>query len=219
MDESTLPESIREALITKTAGASGVARLVIDGLLEPEQGYGTREETVAMLCDRLPGYAPIWHIANAARGDAPEKTLRRIRAELDESVDKSVVAALAWLAEHPGQIVSAPSSSVVGEVLARLGDRAFTGTGPAVALAGADAIGPTTVLNIRGTRELARRHPTLVITTSLKLVPETVFSTLGAPVFEHIPLADFAAVVLDGDVLDPAEAGRRAAAVRIPSAP
>ena len=70
------------------------------------------------------------------------------------------------------------------------------------------------MLNIRGTRELARRLPTLVVTTALKLVPEPVFARLGAPVFEHIPLDSFVGVVLDGELLSPEEVGRRAAELR-----
>jgi hypothetical protein len=80
-------------------------------------------------------------------------------------------------------------------------------------LAGADAVSPTTVLNIRGTLELVRSMPTIVVTTSLKLVPENVFERLGSSTFERIPLHLFDTVVLDGEVLSPAEVGRRASAV------
>ncbi|MEU7765564.1 hypothetical protein AB0B25_10640 [Nocardia sp. NPDC049190] len=213
MDESTLPNSIQEALITRTAGASGVARLVIDGLLEMSHDQELLAQAGTWLSRRLPGYAPMWHIANAARGDQPIDALRAIRLELDRSIEKSVEAAVAWLSSYPGPVESAPSSSIVSQVLARLGGRA-TGGPACVAVAGADAIGPTTVLNIQGTRPLAARLPTVVVTTSLKLVPEAVFSTLGTPSFERIPLTEFAGVVLDGEVLDHAEVGRRAAAVR-----
>ena len=83
-----------------------------------------------------------------------------------------------------------------------------------IALAGADAIGPTAVLNIVGTRELAEQLPTLVVTTSLKLVPGPVFERLGAPVFEPIPLDRFAGIVIDGEVFSPEAAGHRAATLR-----
>ncbi len=106
----------------------------------------------------------------------------------------------------------APSSSLVADVLLHLGEQATHGD-PVVGLAGADAIGPGEILNIRGTHELARRLPTLVVTTSLKLVPGPVFDSLGYPVFERIPLNAFAGVVLDGEIVDSAEAGRRAAAL------
>ncbi|GII77161.1 hypothetical protein Sru01_21430 [Sphaerisporangium rufum] len=209
MDDSALPATIRQALTTTTAGASGVARLVVAGLLEIGDDAARRAATADLLLRRLPGYAPIWHIAAAARGAGWADALRAIRADLDRSVEDSVATALAWLAARPGPVLSAPSSSVVARVLDRL--PAPAADGPPVALAGADAIGPDAVLNIAGTRDLARRHPTLVVTTSLKLVPAAVFATLGSPAFERIPLAEFAGVVLDGELLDPADAGRRAA--------
>jgi translation initiation factor 2B subunit (eIF-2B alpha/beta/delta family) len=81
-------------------------------------------------------------------------------------------------------------------------------------LAGADAVGPDAVLNIAGTADLARAHPTIIVATSVKLVPRAVFATLGAPGFEAVELNLFEAVVLDGEVLTPAQAGRRAATQR-----
>ena len=76
---------------------------------------------------------------------------------------------------------------------------------------GADAIGPGALLNAVGTRELADRLPTLVVATAVKLVPGPVFERLGGTGFEVVPLAAVAAVVVGGEVLSPAEAGRRAA--------
>ncbi|MDN3358622.1 hypothetical protein [Actinomadura sp. DC4] len=211
MDDAALPTALQEALTTKTAGATGVARLAIAGLLELTGDRGALEQAAAILSARLPGYAPIWHIGNAVHGDEPAAALRRIRRELDEDVDKSVAAAAQWVAGHGGAVTVAPSSSVVSQVLARLGHG--TDDDAAIGLAGADAIGATEVLNIKGTAELAARVPMLVVTTSLKLVPESVFSRLGAPVFERIPLSAFAAVALDGEILDPEDVGRRAAAI------
>ncbi|MEO3743219.1 hypothetical protein [Plantactinospora sp. B5E13] len=210
MDEATLPTPLREAVTVTTAGATGVARLVIQGLLELVHDPVAADQATGYLIARLPGYAPMWHIANAVRSAEPAEALRRIRAELDHAVDNTVKATVGWVAERGEPVTSAPSSSIVTQVLAQLPARFRTGE-PMVALAGADAIGPTTVLNIRGTRELAERLPTLVVTTALKLVPEPVFARLGAPVFEHIPLETFVGVVLDGEVLPPAEVGRRAA--------
>jgi len=212
VDEAALPTALQEALTTKTAGATGVARLAIAGLLEIIEDRDAFEQAAAILGARLPGYAPIWHIVNAVHGDEPATALPRIRAELDEAVDKSVAAAARWVTDHGGEVAVAPSSSIVSQVLARLGTRAGD-DGATIGLAGADAIGPAEVLNIKGTAELADRLPTLVVTTSLKLVPEHVFSRLGAPVFERIPLRAFAAVILDGEILDPEDAGRRAAAI------
>jgi hypothetical protein len=76
---------------------------------------------------------------------------------------------------------------------------------------GADAIGPGALLNADGTRELVERLPTLVVATAVKLVPAEVFGRLGGSGFEVVPLAALAAVVVGGEVLSPAEAGRRAA--------
>jgi len=211
MDQATLPKSLREAVTVTTAGATGVARLVIQGLLEVIDDPALVAEATEFLTAELPGYAPIWHIANAARSDEPAGALRRIRGDLDQAVENTVKAALTWVGERGGPVTSAPSSSIVSQVLAQLVPEAVAGD-PVVALAGADAIGPTMVLNIRGTRELAGRLPTLVVTTALKLVPEPVFARLGAPVFEHIPLDAFVGVVLDGEILSPEEVGRRAAA-------
>lgn len=213
MDQATLPTSLREAVTVTTAGATGVARLVIQGLLELVDDPAAAADATEFLTARLPGYAPMWHIANAVRSDAPAEALLRIRADLDHAVDNTVKAAVAWVCERGGPVTSAPSSSIVGQVLAQLPSSVRTGE-PLIALAGADAIGPTTVLNIRGTRELAHRLPTLVVTTALKLVPQPVFARLGAPVFEHIPLDSFVGVVLDGDILSPGEVGRRAAELR-----
>jgi hypothetical protein len=80
-----------------------------------------------------------------------------------------------------------------------------------VGLVGADAIGPGALLNADGTRELVERLPTLVVATAVKLVPAEVFGRLGGAGFEVVPLAAVAAVVVGGEVLSPAEAGRRAA--------
>jgi 2-methylisocitrate lyase-like PEP mutase family enzyme len=102
-------------------------------------------------------------------------------------------------------------SSLVDRVLARLGAplEARAGAG----LVGADAIGPSALLNAAGTGALAAAVPTLVVTTSLKLVPAAAFERLAAPGFEAVPLSALAAVTLGGELVEPAEAGRRAAAL------
>jgi translation initiation factor 2B subunit (eIF-2B alpha/beta/delta family) len=82
-----------------------------------------------------------------------------------------------------------------------------------VAVVGADAVGPGAILNAAGTRELAARLPALVVATAIKLVPGAVFGRLAGPGFEVVPLEGLAAVVVGGEVLSPAEAGRRAEAV------
>jgi hypothetical protein len=47
----------------------------------------------------------------------------------------------------------------------------------------------------------------------VKLVPQAAFGRRGAPGFEKVALGLFEAVVLDGEVVPPAEAGRRAIAL------
>jgi hypothetical protein len=86
-------------------------------------------------------------------------------------------------------------------------------TAPLVALVGADAVGPEAFLNAAGTAELAARLPTLVVATAVKLVPAGPFARLAGPGFERVPLEAVAAVVVGPEVLSPAEAGRRAAAL------
>jgi hypothetical protein len=210
--ESALPQALQDALAAKNVGATGVARMVIRGLLELGDSAAMRD-AVAYLTARLTGYAPLWHIGRAVRGPHPTHALEAIRTELDRAVEQSVAAAAGWVTARNGRPTVAPSSSVVRQVLARLGGD-VPPAAATVALAGADAIGPDAVLNIVGTRALAAQFPTLVVTTSLKLVPDDVFDGLGAPVFERIPLRAFAGIVLDGEVLPPAVAGRRAEQLR-----
>jgi hypothetical protein len=211
MSAPTLSPVLSQAVQDKTSGATGVARQVLDGLLELTGDRARLHEAADVLPGMLPGYASMWHIARAARGADPETALRAIRRQLDQDVERSVATASRLVRQRGGAVRTAPSSALVKAVVATL-PKGTDGT-QATGLAGADAISPTTVLNIRGTLELARTMPTIVVTTSLKLVPEEVFQRLGSPLFERIPLHMFAAVVLDGEVLTPAEAGERARAV------
>jgi hypothetical protein len=208
------PASLLDAItFVETAGATGTARSVVTGLLQVAGNPTKLAEAVAILTNRLPGDAPIWHITQAAQSHDPIPALADIRDDLDRAVPQSVATAVRWVTEHGGRVAVAPSSSVVAEVLSQLGEQATQGE-PLAGLAGADAISSTEVLNITGTYELARRLPTLVVTTSLKLVPDTVFARLDEPFFERIPLSAFAGVVLDGEIVDPTTAGRRAAALK-----
>lgn len=217
MTDTALPEwwpvPLHDALThAETAGATGTARFVATGLLELTGHPRRLAEAVTILLERLPSDAPLWHIARASRSEDPAASLFRIRADLDKAAPQSVAAAAQWVIQHGGKAAAVPSSSLVAEVLSLLGAEA-THDDPVVGLAGADAIGPKEVLNIIGTNELTRRLPTLVVTTSLKLVPGPVFARLGAPVFERIPLEAFAGIVVDGEIIDPMVAGRRAAAI------
>jgi hypothetical protein len=211
MSAPTLTPLLSQAVQDRTSGATGVARLVIAGLLELTADRDLLHNLADVLPGMLPGYASMWHIAGAARSADPHTALRRIQRELDIHVDRSVATAARLVRERGGSVRTAPSSALVKAVVAAL-PRATDGT-QVTGLAGADAISPTTVLNIRGTLELAQSMPTIVVTTSLKLVPESVFEKLGSPLFERIPLSHFHAVVLDGEVLTPAQAGERAKTV------
>jgi hypothetical protein len=105
----------------------------------------------------------------------------------------------------------------VDAVLRQLGQRVVVAEAgrrnAVVALVGSDAIGPKALLNAAGTRLLAARLPTLVVSSSLKLVPAGVFARLAAPGFEAVPLDLVTAVALGPELLAPAAAGRRAAAL------
>lgn len=202
------PAPLREAVTDESLGATEVARMVIDGLLPLAADLPKAVEAADSVAAHLTGYAPVWHACQAVRSDAPVAALRRIRRHLDDAVPKSVSAARRWIAERGGPVAAAPGSSIVAEVLGE--EQRNPAPDSVLGLAGADAVGPAAVLNIKGTGDLARRLPTLVVTTSLKLVPENVMTRLGAPLLEKIPLHLFAAVVLDGEVLSPHEAGLRA---------
>jgi hypothetical protein len=210
------PAPLRKAVTDEEAGATEVARMVVDGLLQLTADRARAVEAAAGVAARLTGYAPVWHAWQAVGSAAPMAALRRIRRELDDAVPKSVSAAQRWIAERGGPVDVAPGSSIVAQVLGsgpRAPDRE-----PVAGLAGADAVSPTEVLNIKGTADLARRLPTLVVTTSLKLVPEAVMTRLAAPLLEKVPLHLFAAVVLDGEILSPHDAGLRAGSREVDSA-
>ena len=168
--------------------------------------------------------APVWHVARATRQPDPVKALAALERQLAEETEAAARTAAAWLRAHAtGQVRTVSESSLVGLTLRRLASGQREAGRPAgepeaagspVGLAGADAIGPAALLNAAGTAELAATVPTLVVATSIKLVPAAVFERLAAPGFERIPLERFRAVVLGAQVVSPAEVGRRAAAIR-----
>jgi hypothetical protein len=218
MSAPTLSPLLTAAVQDRTSGATGVARQVLDGLAELVGDPATLGATVAQLPGLLPGYASMWHIARAAGGPDPGPALRAIREQLDRDVERSVAVATRLLLQRGGWVRTAPSSALVKAAVAGLPAGTVDAPGteglePVTGVAGADAVSPTRLLNIKGTLELARSVPTVVVTTSLKLVPEDVFEGLGSPLFERIPLSAFWAVVLDGELLTPDEAGRRATAL------
>jgi hypothetical protein len=211
MSAPMLTSRLAAAVEDETSGATGVVRQVIDGLLELTEERSRLRAAADLLAVRLPWCASMWHVVRAAYAASPALALRSLRERLDFDVDRSVTMAVKLLTERGCAVRVAPGSALVGAVVEALPQPA--GAGGVVGLAGADALGPTAVLNIVGTADLACTVPTIIVTTSLKLVPEEAFQRVGAPGFERIELCRFEAVVLDGEVLTPAEAGRRAASL------
>jgi hypothetical protein len=250
MEAPRLPPAVLAAAADRVGGALEVAATALDGLLELAGDRALLEEAAAVLETGQPAMAPIWHLAEAARGPDPPSALTALRRRLTADADAAVEAATAWvvdrLGDHPGTVGTVSHSSLVERVLGRVGGARQSATprivgplhgrvtqpeaegarlstapgrdqgarvssGPVLGLVGADAIGPGALLNADGTRELVERLPTLVVATAVKLVPAEVFGRLGGAGFEVVPLAGVAAVVVGGEVLSPAEAGRRAA--------
>jgi hypothetical protein len=214
MDARRLPAAVLAAAGDRRGGAAEVAATALDGLLEVVGDPPLLEEAVAALLAGQPAMAPVWHLARAARGPDPASALADLRRHLAADADAAVTAATAWLrrrlAGQPGAVATVSHSSLVDRVLAQLGP---TRGDPVVGVVGADAIGPNGLLNAVGTRALAERVSTLVVATAIKLVPGEVFERLAGPGFEVVPLDVMTAVVVGSEVLAPAEAGRRAAAV------
>src|SRR6266536_681444 len=176
--------------------------------------------------DRLP--SAIVEAANDRRGGATEVARRALEGLLEIAGDRELLELAAEvLAEgQPAMapmwhlVATASHSSQVDAVLHRLGQRVVVvGAGrrnAVVAVVGSDAIGPKALLNAAGTRLLAARLPTLVVSSPLKLVPASAFARLAAPGFEAVPLDLVTAVALGPELLAPTAAGRRAAALEGP---
>lgn len=218
-----LPAAVVEAAGDREGGATEVARRALDGLVEVAADPDLLAEAIELLVGGQPAMAPMWHLARAAASDDPATALADLRWRLDRDQTAATGAAAHWLQRRPGPVATVSHSSLVDAVLARLRSQygqygeAPEGAGgePAVALVGADAIGPEALLNATGTRALAERLPTLVVSIPIKLVPAAAFERLAAPGFETVPLDRVAAVALGPEVLEGAEVGRRAAALGV----
>lgn len=209
---AALPQAVLAAARDRQAGASEIARRAIDGLLEVAGDRALLEAGAAALLAGQPAMAPVWHVGRAARAADPAASLAELRRRLDTEAGQAAAAAAAWLRARGGPVRTVSHSSLVDLVLDRLGkDAAGDPSRAEVAVAGADAVGPAEFLNATGTGDLVARVPAILVTTSIKLVPEPAFARLSAPGFERVPLAAVAAVAIGGEVVDPAEAGRRAA--------
>jgi hypothetical protein len=217
-ERDRLPKAIVEAAGDRRGGATEVARRALDGLLEIAGDRELLAVAAEALLEGQPAMAPIWHLAGAARSDDPAAALADLRERLDReqatAVDRAVAWLRNWLERRPGSVATVSHSSLVDAVLERFAPQATPGD-PGVAVVGADAIGPKALLNAAGTRLLAARLPTLVVATPLKLVPAGVFARLAAPGFEAVPLDLVTAVALGPELLAPAAAGRRAAALEV----
>jgi hypothetical protein len=214
MDAQRLPAAIRAAATDRSGGATEVAAKALDGLLQVADDPRLLEAAVATLLAGQPAMAPLWHLARAARGRRPAAALAGLRARMEADAEEAVEAAAGWLRRRLAgagreAVATVSHSSLVDRALARLGPGAAEGR-QVVALVGADAIGPEAFLNAAGTGELAARLPTLVVATAIKLLPAEAFGRLAGPGFEAVPLDAVAAVVVGGEVLAPADAGRRA---------
>lgn len=217
MDAQRLPAAIRAAATDRSGGATEVAAKALDGLLQVADDPRLLEAGVATLLAGQPAMAPLWHLARAARGRRPAAALAGLRARMEADADEAVEAAAGWLRRRLAgagreAVATVSHSSLVDRVLASLGPAAAEGR-QVVGLVGADAIGPEALLNAAGTGELAARLPTLVVATAIKLLPAEAFGRLAGPGFEAVPLDAVAAVVVGGEVLPPAAAGRRARSV------
>lgn len=212
MDGHAIPETLRSLVQVRGVGCTGVTLRAVDVLVGIADDAALLRRCVEFLASELSGYATMWHLTNIVNGGDPKRGLRDFGERLRADARRSVEAAAALLAAYGQRVQTVPGSSLTRQVMSRLddpgGDRA-----PGIGLAGADAIGPDELLNMVGTRDLAARLPTVIVTTSSRLVPGDVFSRLGSPLFERIPLDWFRAVVIDGEVLRPAEV--RAAAIAV----
>jgi hypothetical protein len=194
-----------------TMGATAATRKVVDGLLALSGDRARLRAAAGELAVRLAWCGPMWQVADAAASPDPRAALGLLRERLERDTQATIDAAVAWLREGERSVWVVPGSGLVDAVVAKLpGPRA---SGATVGLAGADAIGPDAVLNIAGTGQLAGTVPTLVLATSIKLVPDSWFAVLGGHGLETVPLDAFAKVILDGELLAPADAGRRAAGI------
>jgi hypothetical protein len=212
--DENIPAGLVALTSVRGVGCTGVTLRAISELEEIADHPELVTQCVRYLRRELAGYASLWHLERAlAVGDAATE-LPRFAAHLERSAAAAVDTAYALLAGRSGGFVTAPSSGLTRRLLARLGVPEMPASGAVrTGLAGADAVGPGEILNIVGTRDLAARLPTVVVTTPDRLVPGGVFETLGSPLFERIPLSSFEAVVVGDEVLTPAEAGARAAAL------
>ena len=213
MTDPNIPSRLVTLVSVRDVGCTGVTLLAIQELEKIADDPTQVRHCLAFLRCELGGYASLWRLERELQDDDPRTVLARFAARLEADVEASIDTAFGLLESRPGGVVTAPSSGITKRLMGRLAGSGRTATDPdaRIGISGADAIGPTGILNIVGTRELAERLPTVIVTTSDRFVPADVFASLGSPLFDRIPLDLFDAVVVSNEVLTPAEAGRRAA--------
>src|SRR5256884_6269404 len=181
-----------------TSGATGVVRRVVDGLLAMGDDPARLRAAVALLRERLAWCRPMWQVARAVDSPDPCAALRSLRRRLDLDAASSVATVVRLLTARGAAVRAVPGSALVAAVLSALP----TLPGPAVVgLAGADAVGPTAVLNVAGTGDLARTVPTVIVATSGELRPQRGVAALGGCGVGTVPLPLFAGGGPGGSVL------------------
>jgi hypothetical protein len=124
MDAPRLPPAVLDAAADRVGGALEVAATALDGLLEVAGDRALLEAAAAVLEAGQPAMAPIWHLAEAARGPDPPSALAELRRQLTADADAAVEAATAWvvdrLGDHPGTVGTVSHSSLVERVLRRV---------------------------------------------------------------------------------------------------
>jgi hypothetical protein len=205
-----IPVGLVALTSVRGVGCTGVCLRAIRELEKIADDLCLLKDCMAFLRRELGGYATLWQLDRELETDDPRAVLPRFAARLEGDREKAVDTAWQLLDGRAAEFLAAPSSGILKQLTARLAGSPAARDGARIGLAGADAIGPTEILNIVGTRDLARSLPTVVVTTRDRLVPAAVFDGLGSPLFERIPLSLFDAIVVNDEVLTPDEAGRRA---------
>src|SRR5690242_2537838 len=112
MTASTLTPRLAAAVQDDSAGATGVVRQVVDGLLALA-GDDDRLRATAELVTRLPWCGAMWQVVGAVHAADPDAALRTLRVRLDLDVRRSVATAVRLLAERGCPVRTAPGSGLV----------------------------------------------------------------------------------------------------------
>src|SRR5438045_809930 len=139
MTASTLTPRLAAAVQDDSAGATGVVRQVVDGLLAIAGDRDRLRAAADLLVTRLPWCGAMWQVVSAVHAADPRAALRGLRHRLDLDVQRSVATAVRLLAERGCPVRTAPGSGLVAQILAELPSPTRAGV---VGLAGVDGAGP-----------------------------------------------------------------------------